>query len=236
MHNISGGVLGGDQLAIEVNVGPGAYAQLTSTSATRLYRSLPEAPPARQITQIQVAANGLLEYIPDALIPFAGARYRQQTRIQLAPGAGLFYWETVAPGRIARGELFAYDLLQLQTEIIAIDKPIAIEHTKLAPQRHRLSSLARLGPYHYFCSFYICKVGLDAARWLPLEEELGTLANQLTQPGEICWGVSTLTAHGLVIRALSKQHTYLPAGLLRFWDTATQRLYSRESHPPRKIN
>ncbi|GCE09560.1 urease accessory protein UreD [Dictyobacter aurantiacus] len=236
MHNISGGVLGGDQLAVEVNVGPGAYAQLTSTSATRLYRSLPEAPPARQITQLQVAANGLLEYVPDALIPFAGARYQQQTRIQLASGAGLFYWETVAPGRIARGELFAYDLLQLQTEIVAIDKPIAIEHIKLEPQRHKLSSLARLGPYHYFCSFYICKVGLDAARWLQLEEELGALANQLTYPDEICWGVSTLTAHGLVIRALSKQHTHLPAGLLRFWNAATQRLYNREAHPPRKIN
>jgi urease accessory protein len=44
IHNISGGVLGGDQLALDVEVGPGAHAQLTSTSATRLYRSRPETP------------------------------------------------------------------------------------------------------------------------------------------------------------------------------------------------
>ncbi|GHO85118.1 urease accessory protein UreD [Dictyobacter formicarum] len=236
LHNISGGVLAGDQLNINVNIGPAAYAQLTSTSATRLYRSLPESPPARQLTQIQVAQNGLLEYVPDPLIPFACARYQQQTRIQLAPGAGLFYWETIAPGRTARGELFEYDLLQLKCEIMVEDKPIAIEHIKLEPRRHNLSSLARLGPYNYFCNFYICKVGLDPARWLQLEDDLSNIAGQLTRPDEISWGVSTLTAHGLVIRALSKQNTALPAGLLSFWRIATQMLYGRDALPPRKIN
>lgn len=236
LHNISGGVLGGDQLEINVNVGPDAYAQLTSTSATRLYRSHPGTLPARQVTQIQVAKNSLLEYVPDPLIPFAGARYQQQTQIQLAPGAGLFYWETIAPGRTARGELFEYDLLQLKCEIVAEDKPIAIEHIKLEPRLHNFSSLARLGPYNYFCSFYICKVGLDPARWLQLENELNHIARQLTRPGEIRWGVSTLTAHGLLIRALSKQNTELPAGLLRFWHLATQILYGRDALPPRKIN
>src|SRR5437016_4958960 len=39
VHNVSGGVLGGDQLVLDVEVGPGWQAQLTSTSATRLYRS-----------------------------------------------------------------------------------------------------------------------------------------------------------------------------------------------------
>lgn len=97
------------------------------------------------------------------MIPFAGARYQQRTHIQLAPGAGLFYWETISPGRIARGELFEYDILQLQCEIEAEGKPIAIEHLKLEPRHRNLSSLARLGPY-YSCSFYICKVGLEAAR------------------------------------------------------------------------
>src|SRR4051794_28898387 len=33
LHNISGGVLGDDRLELAVDVGPGAYAQLTSTGA-----------------------------------------------------------------------------------------------------------------------------------------------------------------------------------------------------------
>src|SRR5205823_7401419 len=48
LHNLSGGVLGGDRLHIAIEVGPKAYAQLTSTSATRLYRTHPDAPAAIQ--------------------------------------------------------------------------------------------------------------------------------------------------------------------------------------------
>ena len=235
LHNISGGVLGGDQLEIDIDVRDGAYAQLTSTSATRIYRSHPTSLPARQTTQIQVAENALLEYVPDPLIPFAGARYQQQTSIKLARGAGLIWWETVAPGRIARGELFDYDMLHIGCEISAEGRPIAIEQVKLEPHQQRFASLARLGPYHYFCSFFVCKVGLEPAYWLQLEKEFSAIAQQLSKPDEIRWGVSTLTAHGLIIRALSKQGTALPAGLLTFWRTATQALYNREAILPRKI-
>ncbi|WP_172632207.1 urease accessory protein UreD [Dictyobacter arantiisoli] len=235
LHNISGGVLGGDQLNIAVDVQAGAYAQLTTTSATRLYRSRNGVIPARQTTHIHVAEHGLLEYVPDPLIPFAGARYQQQTRIELARGAGLLWWETVAPGRVARGELFAYDLLQLEYEISVEGRPIALEKIKLEPRQRSLSSLARLGPYHYFTSFYICKVGLDAAYWLSLEKECSLLAQQLTCADEIRWGVSTLAAHGIVVRALSKRGTALAGGLHAFWDMVTQALYGRKSIPPRKI-
>ena len=54
LHNLSGGVLGGDQLELDVEVGPGACAQLTSTGATRLYRSRSEAPTARQINNVSI--------------------------------------------------------------------------------------------------------------------------------------------------------------------------------------
>ncbi|GCE23664.1 hypothetical protein KDK_74640 [Dictyobacter kobayashii] len=73
---------------------------------------------------------------------------------------------------------------------------------------------------------------MDQTSWLRLENELNIAAQQLTQPDEIRWGVSALTAHGLVIRALSKQNTTLAAGLLTFWRMATQALYGRNAIPP----
>jgi urease accessory protein len=235
LHNLSGGVLGGDRLALTVAVAPGAYAQLTSTGATRLYRSRPEVPPAIQTNSIQVGENGLLEYLPDPLIPFADSRYRQQTRIMLSDGAGLFWWETVAPGRLARGERFAYDLLQLELALIANSIPVAIERFKLAPKQRTLSSLARLGSYCYFSNFYICRAGLEAARWLALEQSLSTLAASLTLQNEVLWGVSTLVAHGLVIRCLSCQGRHIPAGLFAFWQEAKRELYGRDAILPRKM-
>src|SRR6266566_6969559 len=92
LHNVSGGVLGGDQLEISVHVGTRAYTQLTSTSATRIYRSQPHLPAATQMAEMVVEEGGLLEYLPDPIIPFAGSRYIQRSRIELAPNAGLFWW------------------------------------------------------------------------------------------------------------------------------------------------
>src|SRR5882672_8962540 len=92
LHNLSGGVLGGDRLDLEVAVGRNAIVQMTSTGATRIYRSAPGSAMARQTVQIKIAENGLLEYLPDQLIPFAGSRYCQQTEIVLGENAGLFWW------------------------------------------------------------------------------------------------------------------------------------------------
>jgi urease accessory protein len=235
LHNISGGVLGGDRLALDVEVSPHAYAQLTSTSATRLYQCRPSVPASTQTSCVHVAQGGLLEYLPDPIIPFANSQYIQHTHIELATGAGLFWWETLAPGRTAREELFAYTLLQLGLNISAEGRPIAIERLKLEPAKQQLASSVRFGMYRYYSSFYICKVGLDSATWLRLEQDLSATAQQLSVPGVVSWGVSTLVAHGLVVRALSVGGKDISAGLLTFWYQAKMALYGREAHPPRKM-
>ena len=235
MHNLSGGILGGDHLSINADIGPCSSVQLTSTSATRIYRSSPTAPIATQTYSIQVQEGGLLEYLPDPLIPFAGSRYQQHTHIDLAHDAGLFWWETITPGREARGEVFGYEQLYLATEITAQGKPLAIERMKIEPQHHAPSSFTRLGSFPYFCSFYICKVGMEATRWLQMEQQLSILAQEMSRPMDISWGISTLTAHGLVVRAISRQGRDIATGLLAFWRAAKLMLYGQEAIPPRKI-
>ncbi|MEM7531720.1 MAG: urease accessory protein UreD [Chloroflexota bacterium] len=240
LHNISGGVLGGDHLTLEVDVQAGAQAQVTTTSATRVYRHRDNRPAATQVNRLSVASGGLLEYLPDALIPFAQSRYRQQTAITLADDAGLFYWEVVAPGRIASGERFDYDLLELSVDIQTPDRPIVIERTKLEPAQHPLASPVRLGGYAYFATFYICRVGWPAAQWQQLEQHLCEFADSLTssdaQAGESAlWGVSQLPAHGLSIRALSQTIRPLLTHLPTFWSTAKKTIYGQRAIMPRKV-
>ncbi len=235
LHNLSGGVLGGDRLELKVKVGPMAKAQLTGTSATRIYRSRGEQTTATQLNEIRVEEGGLLEFLAEPLIPFAGSRYRQETRIELAPGAGLFWWETITPGREAKGELFEYELFQASLSISATGKPIALERIQLEPRLRPLNSPTRLGPYRYFSSFYICRVGLEAKRWRLLENDLNEIAQMLTRPGESLWGISTLPAHGLLVRALCLRGREIAPGLLAFWKAAKWALYGQEAKPPRKI-
>lgn len=235
LHNLSGGILGGDNLSLTVEVGPAAYVQLTTTSATRLYRCQPQALLASQVNNIRVDEGGLLEYLPDAVIPFAGSRYRQQTSIELAQGAGLFWWEVIAPGRVARDELFEYEMLYLDVDILALDRPILIERARLEPAQRKLNSPTRLGAYQYFCNFYICRVGLESTQWTRLEGELASLAQKLSCPGEIMWAVSTLPAHGLQVRALSCHGETISSGLYTFWHAARLALYGHKALPPRKV-
>jgi len=235
LHNISGGVLGGDALALRVSVDANARAQLTTPGATRLYRHRPGLPDTCQQTQVEIGPGGLLEYLPDPLIPFAGARYRQSTRIHLGPDAGLFWWETLAPGREAHNERFAYDQLEMTLEIYADDHhPIALERYQLRPRETPLPSLARLGTYLYHITFYICRTGLPESDWLALEGELTSIAQEFTQPGVSLWGASALRSDGVVVRGLSASHRSLPAQLTRFWQAAKYKLYGVNAIPPRK--
>lgn len=234
LHNISGGVLGGDALALNVTVEANAQAQLTTPSATRIYRHRPGLPDASQQTRVKIESGALLEYLPDPLIPFARSRYRQSTNIQLAPDAGLFWWETIAPGREAHGEHFAYDCLEMTLEINANERPIALERYQLRPQETSPSSLARLGTYLYHTTFYICRVGVPEATWLALEAELTLIARQYTEFGSSLWGASTLPSDGVVLRGLSVSHRSLPAQLIHFWRVAKQKLYGRDIIIPRK--
>lgn len=235
LHTVSGGVLGGDRLELTVTVGTEARVQVTTTSATRLYRSREGASSAFQSNTIKLHEGSLLEYLPDPLIPFAGSRYRQETHITLAKDAGLFWWEVIAPGREARGELFAFDQLRLHTDIVAEDRLIVRERALLEPVLRPLSSPARLGAYRYMATFYICKAGQSATVWSALEAQLQQHTHAITQIGSILWGVSTLPAHGLVVRALAIRGRDIYPGLFALWKTAKSTLYGREAVLPRKI-
>ncbi len=235
LHNVSGGILGGDQLTIRAELAESTQVQLTSTGATRVYRHRPGYADASQSTLLTVGKDALLEYLPDPLIPFAAARFQQQTRIDLAKGAGLFYWEVIAPGRAAHNEQFAYDEVTLQLDITADGQPILLERLHLQPALRPLTSVARMGKYQYVGAFYICKVGLPAAEWLPLENQLMQMAESMTVPGEILWGASTMPAHGITVRTLSMTNRAITEGLLHFWRVAKQALYGTEAILPRKV-
>lgn len=235
LHNLSGGILGGDALHLSIEAGENTRAQVTTTSSTRVYRHRSGLPPASQVTQLRVGPGALLEYLPDSLIPFAAARYQQRTCIELAEDSGLFYWDVVAPGRKAAGECFRYDQLVMELDIYAQGQPVLLERVDLTPATRPVSSVALLGEYDYWGTLIICRTGIAPALWLKLESELDSLARQLTRPGEILWGASTLVAHGVVVRVLSKEHAAIAKGLFCFWQQAKRLLYGLEAVPPRKI-
>ena len=235
LHNVSGGVLAGDHLTLQIHAGPGSIAQVTTTGATRLYRHRGGAADSEQRVDISVGERALLEYLPDALIPFAGSRHRQHTSISLAKGATLFAWDILAPGRQAMGETFAFDRLRIRTELRSGERPLLIEHLMLDPAERPLDSAARLGPYTHIANFYACSVGLPATKWRELESKLNEFCSARSRPGVIIWGASTLVADGIAVRGLSLTAREVPATLAAIWSIAKLFLTGEDAILPRKV-
>ena len=135
VQNPTGGVFAGDRLITSVAAEPDARVHMTTQSATKLYRC--ETAPAHQELSFVLGAGAYVEYIPDPLIPHAGSQYTQSTSVELATGAMFVACETIAPGRRARGERFAYDLLELDMSVRREGRELCAERLRLEPHRAR---------------------------------------------------------------------------------------------------
>jgi len=99
-HNVlvhpPGGLVGGDTLSIDVTAAAGSHGLITTPGATRFYRSGGEA--AIQRTNIAVAADARLEWLPLEAICYSGCRAENRLTLQLEPGAELMGWDVTALG------------------------------------------------------------------------------------------------------------------------------------------
>jgi urease accessory protein len=235
LHNVSGGVVAGDALALRIDVRPRGVAQVTSTGATRLYRHRNGSLHSEQRTTICVAEDGLLEYLPDALIPFAGSRHIQRTNVMLGSRATFFWWEVLAPGRQGMGENFAFESLRIETSVYSATHPLILENFSLEPRTRAMQSTARLGNHLHTASFYAIQIGRESSDLRALESKLSEIASEVSRPGGNIWGASALASDGVVVRGLSATARDLPATLVRFWSTARLFLTGQEAIPPRKL-
>jgi len=152
--NPTAGLFDGDEVEMHARVEPGARLVLTSPSASRVYRARSDKA-ARVCQEIEVAAGGCAEFIPELFIPQAGARYHQQTALRVAPGGQLLYCEWLAPGRVARGETFQYEELLWDTDVWCGDTLAVRERYRLTPRDASLTSLRAAFPAGHYLGFFV---------------------------------------------------------------------------------
>jgi len=102
--NSSGGIAGGDQLAIELEVGQGARATVSAQAAERFYRARPADPPSRVATTITVADHAAAEWLPQESILFDAAALHRTLDIRMEATASVLAVETLVFGRALMGE------------------------------------------------------------------------------------------------------------------------------------
>jgi urease accessory protein len=212
-----GGVVGGDELALRVQVDPQAHALITTPAATKFYRC--DGRRSSQSQELRVS-DATLEWLPQENIFYRGAEVRTATRIRLEGAARFIGWEIACLGLPARAERFDAGRLALDLELWR-DDPVFIDRLRLA--------------------------GSDAAlraTWgLAGQEAVGTMLATPATPAEVDavraltepWPLAgvTLVDGVLVLRALAPQAAPLRELFIAAWRVLRPAILGRPAHAPR---
>ncbi|GAA5123813.1 urease accessory protein UreD [Luteolibacter yonseiensis] len=189
--NPTAGFFDGDRLEMNVEVGGGAKLVLSTPSASRVYRTR-SGGSAVCVQHFRVEGNAMLEWIPEPFIPHAGASYVQRTRIDLEPSASLLYFDWISPGRVAMGEVFAYQRLRWELDLTLGGRLIARERYDLAPGNESLEALRVKFPAAHYLSVYAA--GGMAENWPARELDALTGVGVYLGHGPLAGGVNVIRA------------------------------------------
>lgn len=137
------GVVGGDELRLEVHVKSDAQALMTTPSANKFYSSSKHM--ARVEQHFRVDEGASLEWLPQETILFENARATLDTHIELRANARYLGWEIVCLGRPAAGTEFGHGYWCQHLDVRVEGCPKLIERLVLNPDDPILESTWGLG-------------------------------------------------------------------------------------------
>jgi urease accessory protein len=235
-----GGVLQGDRQRTDLRFGPGTSSHTTTQAHTKLYRMEHGYATAR--LAIDAAEGAYVEYLPDPVIPFTGARFYQRTDVTLDPTATLVLGETLYAGRLSRDERHAYDVYASDLEVTRPDgRPVVVDRMRLVPGHGagdggrigggRVGGPAVLAGHDVVSTLYVVSPLAPAAVIANrLHEALGATAADGAR-----WGVSTLPDDaGAWVRLLGDDTVAMATALRLAWGTVRELLTGRPAPAIRK--
>ena len=120
----AGGLVGGDLLEFEANIGINSKALLTTSSAQKVYGSVgrskiyPKGTFSSQITNITILDNSHLEFLPQETIVFANGLYSQEFNIKISDNSSLIFTDLIRLGRSSKGESIENGVFRSKLEIL----------------------------------------------------------------------------------------------------------------------
>lgn len=185
---------------------------------------------ATQRVHLTAADGAYVEYLPDPLIPFAGARFHQSAVLTVDENATVVYGETVTAGRIARGERHEYTVLTNDLEIRRPDGTLlAVDTLRLRPERPGGVS----GPGVFAGHDHVASLFVVSGR-RPAAEIADTLHRALTDR-EVLHGASVLPDDcGAWVRILAREQPRVADAVRAAWDAVRRLLIGHPAPDLRK--
>lgn len=155
------GIVGGDELSIQVALDSQAQALLTTPGAGKWYQSA--GPWASQHCRFEVAADASLEWLPQETIFFNGCQAAISNEIRLAAGARYLGWDAWCFGRSASGERFTRGAVHNRSEIYLGDDLLWCEQGQVRGGSSFMDSPTGLAGRSVCVTLYAAGDGIDPA-------------------------------------------------------------------------
>jgi urease accessory protein len=228
MITTSGCVLQGDRLALDVSLGPGARAHVTTQSATKIHSM--DANFALQTQSFTLDEGSYLEFLPDPLIPHRQARFASDTLITIAPSASLLCSEIVQPGRRHHhpDECFGVTLLSLANRAVRPDgRTLFSEKLLVEPLRNPIRQTGVMDGFEVFGNVILC-TPTDQAERILARTDAGVDLEQ-----GIAFGACRLPNDaGLIYKVLGRRTAQVRDKVREFWEASRQEI-TGAAIPPR---
>ena len=124
----AGGLVGGDLLEFEANIGINSKVLLTTSSAQKVYGSVgrskinPKGSFSSQTTKINILGNSHLEYLPQETIVFANGLYSQEFKIKISDKSSFLFTDLTRLGRSSADESIENGIFRSKLEIMRNSK------------------------------------------------------------------------------------------------------------------
>lgn len=228
MITTSGCVLQGDRLALEVSLGPGARAHLTTQSATKIHSM--DANYARQMQNFTLDEGAFLEFIPEPLLPHRNARYASDTRIIIHPSASMLCSEIVQAGRKYHhpDECFGVTLLTLASSAARpCGTKLFNEKLVIDPVHNQMRQAGVMEKFDVFGNVILCTTPEIAER---VHERASA---EVDLDNGIAYGACSLPNDaGLIYKVLGQETAQVQQKVRDFWEIARQEITGAAIPPP----
>ncbi|MEE9328432.1 MAG: urease accessory protein UreD [Cocleimonas sp.] len=228
-----GGVVGGDELHIDIALTDHAHTLITTPGATKFYRSGNSeelGKLAKQRQHLRVADCCALEWFPQENIFFDNTHTQLVTRVELEKNAQFMGWEINCYGRPASNELFENGKVLTRLELFRDDTPLILDSlcvNNMTGDNNALMSATSLNSYPCFGTFISTQVTpelLDKARSAVKDINIKSDNQQI--------GI-TLMDDVLVARCLGQYAEQISTTLKLVWTSLRPDILGRDTCQPR---
>lgn len=224
----TGCVLQGDRLALDITLGPGAQAHLTSQSATKIHAM--DTNYAAQSQTITLADDAYLEFLPDPVIPHRHSRFLSDTQISAAPSATLLFSEIIQPGRKHHhpDECFGATVLSISTSAARPDgRSLFAEKLVIEPRRYMMRQTSVMDTFDVFANVILCAPKDKAERIHERAEADVDLAEG------VAFGACRLPNDaGVIFKVLGRETAQVKAKVREFWKLVREEIIGAALPPP----